>query len=138
MHDNQDDGVLLESLLREALSGLEFRHWGYFFPFLLATWRFILARRPGVLDPLDASYDDPPKFRGRGSTWFCGTLANTPEFLDREERVMYWIVSRIPERAKLRGFLHATEVPHLDIDELQIIARFVLNLVDQDKAKLEH
>lgn len=133
--DDNDDGGLLASLLTDALGGLEFEFWGFYFPFLMATWRFIRARRTGVLDELDATFADPPTFRGRGAKWFCEHLATDDGFLDREEKIMHWIASRIPEKAKRRGCLAAAEVPIFDLSEMREVAHFILSLVDRDKQR---
>jgi len=129
-----DDGELLASLVKEAVIGLEFRCWGGFFPFQMATWRLIVARRPGLLDPLDATFADPPQFRGRGATWFCDTLAHAPDFLDREEKFMYWLVAQLPAKAKARGCVHAGEVPAFNATELRELARVTLAHADRAKA----
>lgn len=130
----ETDGTRLELLLKDALSGLHFQLWGSFAPFLMATWRFIFERRPGTFDQLDVTVADPLVVRGRGAIWFCDTLVEEPEFLDRAERIMYGLVAKIPEQAKRRGSLLWEEVPAFENIEMSETAAIVLALVDRARA----
>lgn len=127
------NGELLDREVRRALCETPLKLWGFFFPFLVALWRFVGASRPGLLGQLEASYEAEPKFAGKGAKWFCGTLLDDPVILDRVERFMYWMVGQVPASARERGFLLASELPTFDKALIDEIGRVVLARADETK-----
>ncbi len=101
---------LLNELLRAEMSTIPIEHWGFFFPGHVAVWRFIEAKRPGVLGPLKAGFRSEPYFEGKGATWFCEVLGNDEQYLDLLEAIIYPVTSKAPagvrERVLERGFFH--------------------------------
>ena len=126
-----DGGVLLQDLIRKELLSIPIGQWGYFFPCHVAVWRFIEARRPGVLGELRAGFDAEPYFKGKGSGWFCGTLGNRGPYLDSLEEIMYPIADGLSQEARARGFLLADEGPAIDLDQVKRLAEIVLSEVDR-------
>src|SRR5215471_16238794 len=59
---NASDADLLMKLIRTELVSIPIEHWGFFFPAQVAVWRFIEAKRPGVLGELKATFRDEPYF----------------------------------------------------------------------------
>jgi hypothetical protein len=112
--------------------------WGFFFPCLLAIWRFIEARRPGVLGPAKGGFDTEPYFEGRGARWFMEALTSNDRFVDLLEAIMYPITRDAPEfvrdGVRQRGFFLEAEIPEIPesvVDELAVVT---LEEVDQATA----
>jgi hypothetical protein len=129
--DEEARTLLLQELLRKELVSIPIEHWGYFFPFHVAVWRFIQATRPGVLGELQAGFDKEPYFKGRGSDWFCGTLGNHGPYLDALEAIMYPLADALGQETRERGFLLEAEGPTVDLDEVRRLADVILAEVDE-------
>jgi hypothetical protein len=74
------EGEVLLELILDSFSRVSVRQWGYFYPLLIATWRFIWYVRPGILgEVVDIRYvfGSPPQFKGRNADWFAEMLVDT-------------------------------------------------------------
>jgi hypothetical protein len=130
------DRELLTSLIRRELVTIPIDQWGFFFPCLLATWRFIEKKRPGTLAPAKGGFDTKPYFEGRGARWFMEGLTSNDRFVELLEAIMYPITRDAPERVRdrvmQRGFFLDEEVPEIPsalVDELAAVT-----LVEVDRA----
>jgi len=129
------DVELLVKLLKESISATWILKWGYCYPFDLAVWRFIEKTRPGILGPLNSEYDEEPVFYGNGARWFTETLGSDPDYSADIEKFMYWLIGKIPDSAKRRGFLRDAEIPPLDLELLDRVVEVVLRRADEAKTQ---
>ena len=126
----QSREVLLKHLQHELCS-IPLEHWGHFFPCLVATWRFIEELRPSTLGALNCGYDaSVPWFRGKGSRLF-DSIRNSEIVVECYEKIMDPLATAIPEIARNRGFLLVEELPDLDINVIEDLSEFVLDVVDK-------
>jgi hypothetical protein len=122
----------LDKLIRDELSNITIDKWGYYFPLMLAIWRYIELRHPGVLGELHARYADEPEISGVGAQWFMGELMNNAELLDVLDAIAYGVVDRLPKQAMQRGFVTSRDLPDL---ELGLIGR-LRSVIDREVEKL--
>jgi hypothetical protein len=128
------DALTLSELIRTELLAVPIAMWGSFFPCLVAIWRFIELRRPGILGELRAGFDSEPYFEGKGSEWFCTVLFNDEEYIQLVEQIMYPVAIELKAghlRALERGSLNASDVPKIDTDKTGRLAELVLVSVDK-------
>jgi hypothetical protein len=129
------DGDLLMKLVRTELVSIPIEHWGFFFPMHVAVWRFIEAKRPGVLGGLKATFRDEPCFHGKGARWFTRVLGNRADYIDALEAIMYPITRDAPtetrERVRDRGFFFDSEIPPIETTLVRQLASTVLDEVDK-------
>lgn len=128
MAGESSDRELLTSLIRRELVTIPIDQWGFFFPCLLAIWRFIEMKRPGVLGPAKGGFDTEPYFEGRGAQWFMAGLTSNDRFVELLEAIMYPITRDAPERVRdrvrQRGFFLDEEIPETPaalVDELAVV-----------------
>lgn len=133
------DADLLNRLMRTEMTNVPFEHWGFFFPGHVAVWRFIEAKRPGVLGQLKAAFRSEPYFEGKGATWFCDVLGNDEQYLDLLEAIIYPVTSKastaVRERVLERGFFLDNEILALDAESVRRLAEVVLSKVDEGVRK---
>src|SRR5262245_30890797 len=117
-------GEELEAELDNALPGIEFSKWGYYWPFTMALWRFLRRRRPAYFDDLDTSFVREPTYCGRPAKWFCEQLLNDREILDPMDTFMRRIAEKLASmpQVRQRGFALRTDLPAFDSDICSRIA----------------
>lgn len=103
----------LRELVLDELANIPFDRWGYFFPFMVAFWRYIQETHPGTLGELSARYAQQPVFTGKGARWFSDVLMENEELLDIIEPLTYSILDRLPREIAQRGFVRKEEIPPL-------------------------
>jgi len=138
MAGEPSDRELLTSLIRREFVTIPIDQWGFFFPCLLATWRFIERKRPGVLGPAKGGFDTEPYFEGRGARWFMEGLTSHDRFVGLLEAIMYPITrdapDRVRDRVRERGFFLDAEIPEIPSDLVDELAAVILAEVDRAEA----
>ena len=119
-----DRAASLEQLVRNELATIPIEQWGYFFPFLVALWRYIESEHPSSLGELRCGYDSEPYFEGPNAAAFMH-FVNAPHVFAAIERLGYAAASDIPEAAHRRGFVVEQEVPLLPQKEFLVLVNAV-------------
>jgi hypothetical protein len=127
------EGQILLELIEYEFSRTKIHQWGYFFPMLIATWRFIWHVRPGFLgDVVDASYEygSPPRFKGKNAEWFVEMLVDNNDYQDLVEPLWYQIAEGITPTIRDRAIMLKEEMPKLDTIKVERLADLILAKID--------
>jgi hypothetical protein len=127
------EGQILLELIEDEFSRTNVHNWGYFFPILIATWRFIWYVRPGFLGAVVyAKYEhrSPPSFKGKNAAWFVEMLVDNNEYQDLVEPLWYQIAEGITPTVRDREMMRKEEIPKLDTIRVEQLAQLILARVD--------
>ena len=135
--------VDLAALLRQEHANVLSGAWGFFFPVVLAVWRYLNSVSAEALGEVHAVWtdteaavpteievrgekfvvthrqelsfdpDEGPLFFGSGGTWLVGELEEGP-FVEAVEAVAYDMLNRVPKGRLAEGPLSLREVPEAD------------------------
>lgn len=128
------DAPLLGNLIRNELLNVPIEKWGFFFPCVIAVWRFIEIKRTATLGTLVAGYDNEPYFNGKNAEVFCElfALGDNEEYVSLLEELMYPIADYIKANPSIlqRGFLEPGEIPSLPTEKIEALASLILMEID--------
>jgi hypothetical protein len=135
--------ISLAELVRREHSNVPVGAWGFFFPVVIALWRFLNEASGGSLGRVRAIWADTagpthaelevdgdqyllrrggspsfdvsggPMFIGPGGTWLMDQLVEGP-LLDLVERVAYSVADSVPNIVKSKGSVSVGDVPPPD------------------------
>jgi hypothetical protein len=115
----------LKELTLIELANIPLDRWGYFFPFMIAFWRYLQEQHPGTVGELSARYATEPIFAGEGAPWFSNVLMENVELLDIIEPIAYSILDGLPREIHERGFVRREELPSLADDDFERLAAII-------------
>jgi hypothetical protein len=127
------EGQILLELVEDEFLRTNVHNWGYFFPMLIATWRFIWYVRPGFLGAVvNAKYEygSPPRFKGKNADWFVEMLVDNNAYQDLVEPLWYQIAEGITPTVRDRAMILKEEMPKLDTIKVEQLAQLILAKVD--------
>ncbi|HYI08042.1 MAG TPA: hypothetical protein VEK57_03130 [Thermoanaerobaculia bacterium] len=127
----------LRSLTLDELANVPIRNWGYFFPFMIAFWKYIEAQFPGTLGELRARYAEEPELEGYGAEWFLAEVMNHEELLDIIEPMSYAILNALPGHVVARGFLERADFPPIPDHSFERLAAIIADEVRRSTAAEE-
>lgn len=113
------------------LTAIPIAQWGYFFPFLVAVWRYIDEQFPGSLGKVDCGYESEPYWSGPRAQWFIDTIQDERIF-GIVERMAYDVADRLDRRHFEIGFVRAPgDLPALNSVDLAELAASIEAVVGE-------
>lgn len=129
--EGEREGLALRTEFIKALSQVPTENWGYFFPCMIAIWRFLYSERPGLLGLLDAEYAGEPLLRGESARWFMNEIMDDSEVVDLLEQLMYPLCRDLSGRGLFRrGLIRPEDLQTLDQSVLTRLVDAVVKKAD--------